>query len=100
MYVLPICPISHFGQNTANNEELIRICMQVKELINIRDRCMNGIFKSGKCNDIIEFLCTDWVFSFHYGSKSAILFWIRAVQLWRIKNFKQTNKDEATAIIY
>ncbi len=29
----------------ANNEELIRICMQVKELINMRDRCMNGIFK-------------------------------------------------------
>ncbi len=25
----------------ANNEEHIRICMQVKELINMRDRCMN-----------------------------------------------------------
>ncbi len=36
------------------NKELIRICMQVKELIN-----MNGIFKRGECNDIIEFLCTD-----------------------------------------
>ncbi len=41
-----------------NNEELIRICVQVKELINMRDRCMNGIFKRGECNDIIEFLCT------------------------------------------
>ncbi len=42
-----------------NNEELIRICMQIKELINMRDRCMNGIFKRGECNDVIEFLCTD-----------------------------------------
>ncbi len=25
----------------ANNKELIRICMQVKELINMQDRCMN-----------------------------------------------------------
>ncbi len=41
-----------------NNEELIRRCMQVKELINMRDRCMNGIFKRGETNDINEFLCT------------------------------------------
>ncbi len=33
--------------------------MQVKELINMRDRCMNGIFKRGECTDIIEFLRTD-----------------------------------------
>ncbi len=30
----------------ANNEERIRICMQVKELINMRDIFMNGIFKN------------------------------------------------------
>ncbi len=42
-----------------NNEEPIRICMQVKELINMRDRCINRIFKREECNDIIEFLCTD-----------------------------------------
>ncbi len=64
---------------SANNEEHIRICMQVKELINMWDRCMNGIFKRAECNDIIEFLCTDWLFSFYYGSKCAILFWISAV---------------------
>ncbi len=50
------CKLKHV---CVNNEEFIRICMQVKELINIRDRCMNGIFKRGECNDIIEFLCTD-----------------------------------------
>ncbi len=44
------------------------------ELINMRDRCMNGIFKRGECNDIIEFLCTDGLFSFYYGSNCAILF--------------------------
>ncbi len=43
----------------ANNEEPIRICMQIKELINIRDICMNGIYKRGECNDMIEYLCTD-----------------------------------------
>ncbi len=37
----------------ANNEEIIRICMQAKELINMRDRCMNGISKRGEFNDII-----------------------------------------------
>ncbi len=63
----------------SNNEELIRISMQVKELINMRDRCMNGIFKREECNDIIEFRCIDWRFSFYYGSKCAILFWISAV---------------------
>ncbi len=50
----------------ANNEERIRICMQVKELMNMQDRCMNGIFKKAECYDRIEFLCTDWLFSFYY----------------------------------
>ncbi len=31
------------------------MCMQVKELINMRDRCTNGIFKSRECNDIFLF---------------------------------------------
>ncbi len=30
-----------------NNEGAIRMCMQVKGLINMRDRCMNGIFNKG-----------------------------------------------------
>ncbi len=42
----------------ANNEELIRISMQVNELINMQDRCMNGIFKRREDNDRIEFLRT------------------------------------------
>ncbi len=46
--------------------------------------------QQGECNDIIEFLCIVWLFSFYHGSKCAILFWISAVWLWRIKNFKQT----------
>ncbi len=51
---------SKWRHECANNEELIiGICMQVKELIYMRDRCMNGIFKMGECNDIIGFLCTN-----------------------------------------
>ncbi len=61
----------------ANYEELIRIYLC--KLINMRDRCMNGIFKRGVSNDIIEFLCTDRLFSFYYGSKCTILFWISAI---------------------
>ncbi len=30
----------------------------------MRDRCMNGIFNRGKCNDIIQFFCTKWRFYF------------------------------------
>ncbi len=41
-----------------NNEKVIRKSWQVKELINMRDRCMNGILKRGDCNDIIALLCT------------------------------------------
>ncbi len=38
------------------------MCMQVKGLINLRDRCINGIFKRGECNGIFELLCTGWLF--------------------------------------
>ncbi len=55
------------------------VCANIYGLINMRNRCMNGIFKRRECNDIFEFLCTDWLFSFSYGSKCAILFWISAV---------------------
>ncbi len=42
-----------------DNEKVIRMCMQVKELINIRESCMNGIFKREEYNDLIELLCTE-----------------------------------------
>ncbi len=32
-------------------EEVIKMSMQVKDLINMIDRCTNGIFTSGECNN-------------------------------------------------
>ncbi len=49
-------------KHACDNNEVIRMCMQAKELINIRDRCKKGIFKRGECNDIIDLLCTGGLF--------------------------------------
>ncbi len=49
--------------------------MQVKDLINIRGRRMNGIFKRGECNDIIEFCCTEITFLFLLLFICVILIW-------------------------
>ncbi len=43
-----------------NNEEAIGIYMHVKELINMRDRCINVMFKRGDGNGIIDLLCTKY----------------------------------------
>ncbi len=32
-----------------NNEDVIRICMQVKELFDMRDVCIDGVLNSGEC---------------------------------------------------
>ncbi len=59
-----------------NNEEVIRMWMQVKELIIMRDRYMNGIFyKERECNDIIELLCTGWPFCPGFIIVLYVLFW-------------------------
>ncbi len=40
------------------NEDVIRVCMQVKELVDMRDKYIHGIVNSGECSEIIECLCT------------------------------------------
>jgi hypothetical protein len=47
-----------WNESCFNNEFVIRTCMQVKELIYLRDRCMNGFLNRNECNDIIYELCT------------------------------------------
>ena len=41
------------------NEDVIRICVQVKELVYMREKCTNGVLSRGECSEIIEILCTE-----------------------------------------
>ncbi len=41
------------------NEDVIIICMQVKELVDMMDICIDGALNKGKCSEIIECLCTE-----------------------------------------
>ncbi len=41
------------------NEDVIRVCMQVKEIVDTRDKYVDGVLNRGECRDIIECLCTE-----------------------------------------
>ncbi len=41
------------------NEDVIRVCMQVKDLVDMRDKCVDGVLNRGECGQIIECLCTE-----------------------------------------
>ncbi len=41
------------------NEDVIRVCMQVKELVDMMDKYVNGVLNRGECSEIIESLCTE-----------------------------------------
>ncbi len=35
------------------NEDVIRVCMQVKEIVDIRDKYVDGVLNRGECSEII-----------------------------------------------
>ncbi len=41
------------------NEAVIRVCMQVKELVDMRDKYVEGVLNRGECSEIIQCLCTE-----------------------------------------
>ncbi len=41
------------------NEDVIRVCKQVKELVDMRDKYVDGVLNRGECSEIIECLCTE-----------------------------------------
>ncbi len=41
------------------SKDVIRVCMQVKEPGDMRDRCVDGELNRGECSEIIECLCTE-----------------------------------------
>ncbi len=46
------------NERCANKEEIIRKCEQVRELYEVRDRCVTSILNKEESYTIIEFLCT------------------------------------------
>ncbi len=40
------------------NEDVIRVCLQVKEIVDMRDKYIDGVLNMGKYSEIIECLCT------------------------------------------
>ncbi len=41
------------------NEDVIIVCMQVKELVDMRDKFVDGVLNRVECSEIIECLCTE-----------------------------------------
>ncbi len=42
-----------------NNEDVFRVCMQVKERVDMRDRCIDGVLDIGEHSKIIECFRTE-----------------------------------------
>ncbi len=40
-----------------NNEDVIRVCIQVKELVDIKDRCIDEVLNSGNVVKLLN-VCT------------------------------------------
>ncbi len=47
-----------WNERCANEEEIIRKCEQVRELCEMRDKCLTSILNKEESYTIIEFLCT------------------------------------------
>ncbi len=40
-----------------NNEDVIKVCMQERKLVDMRDKCVDGVLNRGKSSEIIECIC-------------------------------------------
>ncbi len=47
-----------WNERCANEEDIIRKCEEVRELCEVRDRCVTSILNKEESYTIIEFLCT------------------------------------------
>ncbi len=50
--------VKAWNERTNKNEELARVCEQVKEVVEMRDRCIGSVMSWSECHDILTFLCT------------------------------------------
>ncbi len=46
-----------WNERRANEEDIIRKCEQVRELCEVRDRCVTSILNKEESYTLIEFLC-------------------------------------------
>ncbi len=53
-----------WNERCANEEDIIRKCEQVRELCEVRDRCLTLILNKEESYTIIEFLCTYYIFTY------------------------------------
>ncbi len=49
--------VKAWNERTSKNEELVRVCEQFKEVVEMRDRYIGSMSRS-ECDDILIFLCT------------------------------------------
>ncbi len=45
-------------ERISKNEELVKVCEQVKEVVGMRDRYIDNRLSRSECDDIFSFLCT------------------------------------------
>ncbi len=51
--------VKAWNERISKNEELVRVCEQVKEVVEMRDRYIGNGMSRSKCDDILTFLCTE-----------------------------------------
>ncbi len=44
-------------ERITKNEELVRVCKQVKEVVGMRDRYIGSVMSQSECDDILKLLC-------------------------------------------
>ncbi len=47
-----------WNERISKNDELVRVCELVKEVVGMRDRYIGGGISQSECDDILTFLCT------------------------------------------
>ncbi len=50
--------VKAWNERTSRNEELVRVCEQVKEVVGMRDRYIDSVMSRSECDDILTFLCS------------------------------------------
>ncbi len=50
--------VKAWNERISKNEELVRVCEQVKEVVGIRDRYIGSMMSRSEWDDILNFLCT------------------------------------------
>ncbi len=50
--------VKAWNERINKNEELVRVCEQVKEVVGMTDRYIGSGMSWSECDDILTFLCT------------------------------------------